>query len=329
MKRARIAASCAVAALAVSAALWVAPRLPGEAAEVRLTEVRLGSVEQTLHASGRIRREQEYAAFSPAAGIVREIYVRPGEQVTAGQALFRLDGTAGEQALSEAIGGRERPAAWAVQTAAALKLDTEVVAEAAQEQADRQLEEASAALSALTVRAQADGTVEQVLTGELSGTAAGTPVLAISGGDQQISAQVVARDAEKVKPGMAARITAGERQVKAWVRSVGPVSADMTTGQAVSEILLTPETELELPLGTPVDVVIVLASCEDVPVLPVSALTGADTVWWSCEGRCYEIPAEVLLSDEQHCWVALPEGMQVIEQGDGLTEGRLIREVQP
>ena len=64
------------------------------AARVRLCRVETGRVEQVLAAGGVVRYESEYAAIAPATGVVEQVYVRAGDRVRKGQALFRMNGEA-------------------------------------------------------------------------------------------------------------------------------------------------------------------------------------------------------------------------------------------
>ena len=68
-------------------------------ARVRLAQVEYGDIEQLAMARGAVRYEQEYAAIAPVTGVVAEVYVEPGDRVTAGQPLLRLDASAEEAAL--------------------------------------------------------------------------------------------------------------------------------------------------------------------------------------------------------------------------------------
>ena len=66
---------------------------------------------------------------------------------------------------------------------------------------------------------------------------------------------------------------------------------------------------------------------EPAPETPVEAVTERETVWWVSDGRCTEIPAKSVLSDEMNVWVGLPEGLPVAV-GE-FVEGQRVQEVQP
>jgi len=127
---------------------------------------------------------------------------------------------------------------------------------------------------------------------------------------------------------MQARVLLDEEICSAQVASVGALETDLTTGQTVSQITLHPDRAISLPLGAALDVEIILAAQENVPVLPVEAVSESGEVWWVADGRSYRTQAGVILADEMSAWVALPEGTSVVLRGD-VVEGQRIREVKP
>lgn len=317
------------------AVLTVAPRvtmssLPTESpARVRVCEVTHGSVEQALCVTARVRYEAEYAAVVPCAGIVRQVYVSPGDRVRAGEALFRMDGTAQEAAMAAALSASLAVPALDSLGGAAVEASAALSQWSAQE-TDAALRQAETALSQLTVRAQTDGLVHQVDIAENSGVLAGTPAMALSGARQLLTAQVVARDASALRAGMTARVMEGSKILcAASVRSIGAVETDATTGQTVALVTLCPDEPLDLPIGAAVDVEIVLYGQQNVPTLPLSAVGEDGTVRWIADGRCYRIPVEVVMADEVSCWVNLPEGLRVVLSGGETVEGQRVREVKP
>ena len=301
--------------------------LPTESpAKVHLTQVSIGAVEQIIAVSGRIRYESEYAAISPVTGIVDQIYVRAGDSVSAGQALFRLDASAEEAALSAAYAAQSNAEASAVAALASLPTQVDLTALTGQSTA----EEAQARLNAMTVRAQADGQVLQVSVSERGGVMAGTAAVLLSATRQRILCTAVIRDAEQVQIGQRARLlSGGVTACMATVREVGPAQTDSLTGQTVAEIVLTPDANLSLPLGAAVDAEIILAGQDAVTVLPLTALTDDGTVWWAAEGRVWETPVTVALQDEVYAWVSLPDGTQVVDHPTALLNGQRYREARP
>ena len=333
MKKARASIGIvAVTALAVlTMAAW--PALSGGAlrtegtARVRLCRVEMGKVEQVLAAGGVVRYESEYAAMIPSTGVVEQVYVRAGDRVRKGQALFRMNGEVQAAAVSSALISRAEyaKAAWAAAGQTGLEISL-----TGAEQPAAALMEAEAALESLTVRAAADGLVQQVSVCEHGGAVAGSAAVLLSGERQAISVSMVLRDAERLRRGMKARILRDDAEaVMAEVTSIGPAQTSPSTGQTVCEVRLTPEKSLPLPLGAAVEAEVILYGQESIPVLPVEAVTEAGTVWWADGGRCWEIPVEVVMADEVSCWVNLPEGMTVVCGGEETVQGQRIKEMKP
>lgn len=306
-----------ITAVAVAALLTVnAARgsLPTErAARVEMCQVTMGKVEQVLAVNGVVRYEMEYGAISPVTGVVAQVYVRQGDRVKAGQPLFRLNGEAQAVAVSAALASQE-------------SLPEVIPAELA----SSQLQEAAATLECLTVRAAADGLVQQVNVTEHGGVLAGNVAMALSGEEQCIQCSAVLRDAEKLAPGLQARIYKEDVQLTmARVEEIAPAQVSTTTGQTVCQVKLIPERAIDLPLGATVEVEVILYGQEDVPVLPLQAVSDQSTVWWVADGRSYEIPAEIVMADEVCCWVNLPEGITVVCGGDAVDEGQRVKEMKP
>ena len=259
------------------------------AAEARLVQVEMGDIRNIAALTGRVSFDEERLAYTQAAGLVSDVYVSPGERVLQGQALLRLDASALEQAAAAWIAGGER-----------LPEEFQSAVDA------RQL------LETTVVRAPETATVRQVLTQESAAVAAGTPVVLLSSTRRLIQCAAAEADARSIRPGMEALISLeGEARCRAEVTEIGEPEADPLTGRMTCRVTLLPEKHMDLPAGTAVEADVLLSGRENVPVLPVEAITPRDTVWWVHDGRCTEIPAEIILSDEMYAWVSLPEGMQV------------------
>lgn len=280
--------------------------------QVQTCQVTRGSVEQVLALNGALRYEMEYAAVSPVTGVVDAVYVQPGDRVHAGQALFRLNGQAQAQAVAAALaGGNSLPDIGAGLAAS-------------------QLQQAAAQLEALTVRAGADGLVQQVQASPHAGLLAGTAAMLLSGEKQAIVCSAVLRDAEKLRTGMEARVVKdGVYITTARVTSIGPAQVSDSTGQVLCQVTLTPAEDIALPLGAALETEIILQRQQQVTIVPVQALTERNTLWWVADGRSYEVPAQVLLADEVNCWVTLPEGTEVICGGQEPEEGQRVKAVTP
>lgn len=304
----RITLVMGAATLAAVAAMML-PTITGSAvptertAWVETVQVTLGDVEKVLAVTGCVRYRSEYAALAPASGVVAQVCVRAGERVEKGQALFRMDASAQEQAIGLLLG--------------------------APSGVSQELAEAAAQLRKMTVRAPSAGLVHRVDVMPNGGVMAGTPAVMLSTGEQVIRAGVVMADAVELRPGMLARLLLEDQLLgTACVTQIGELETDTKTGQTVATVTLEPEAALSLPLGAAVDAEIILAGAKGVPVLPVESIGENDEVWWVSDGRSYRTAAGVLLSDELHAWVSLPVGTQVIRRGEVL-QGQRVREATP
>ena len=272
-------------------------------AEARIVTVEKGDIRLVAALSGRLAYQDETVAFSVIPGIVDEILVREGERVAKGQALIRLK----EDGLERAA------AVWAQQ---------EKLQETASSQDMQRL------LQSAVIRSPGNAVVRQVLTAENMPVGAGAAVVTLSSSEQLIVCTAAEADAAKIRMGMDAELYLNGGMIgKAEVAEVSDLAADAMTGRLVSQITLRPDQRLDLPSGAAVEADVLLEEHEYVNILPLEAITDRDTVWWVHEGRCTEIPAEIVLSDEISAWVKLPEGLAAAVGEYG--EGQRVKEVQP
>lgn len=296
MRRGLIAAGMLL--LTALTVVWLTLPSQEAAAQVRMATVELGQIGVVSAITGRVGYQEEMLVYAVLPGRVAEIDVEPGQRVAAGQALMRLESGVTERAAS----------VWA-----------------AQEEALLPVQEMNALLAGSVIRAPENATVRQLLTGENEWVAPGTPVAALSSNGQVIRCVAAQKDAQFLQCGMNAVLQVeGEEIAAAEVTQVGPVRAEAASGRLVCDVVLTPKAYLSLPQGAQVDADITLLERSGVPVLPLEAVTERSTVWWVHDGICTEIPVEIVLNDEMHAWVNLPEGI-VVAIGE-FTDGQRVQE---
>ena len=301
MRRGKIAAWMLLLTLAVVGGMALTGGREEEAVPARIVTVSRGDVRCVAALNGQTAWREETPAYTMIPGVVAEVYVQPGDCVTKGQALVRLDSGAAERAA----------AVWT-----------------AKEQPLLDAADVQTLLDSTVIRAPADGVVRQVLAHESSLVTAGAPVAVMTSGEQMVICAAASKDAAGIKAGMEADVCMdGEVICQAMVTEVGPVTADTATGRMYCTVTLEPESGMDLPAGAAVEVDVLLQSGRDVPVLPVEAITERGTVWRVYEGICTEAAVEVLLSDERWAWVNLLEGTTVA-LGE-YREGQRVREVNP
>jgi len=300
MRRGRIA----IWLMVLTAAAVIAMLSTGreEAVQARVVTVGRGRVANMAALTGRMTFLDETLAYTSAPGLVSEVLVDIGDRVAEGQALLRLETDGCDRIVS----------AWL----------------SAGDQLNGHAEDAAFILEGTVVRAPVNGTVRQVLTAKSAAVSAGEPVVLLSSTKQAILCSASEADVRQVQQGMQVTLSIDGGEIgRAEVSRVGEVTADPLTGRMVCQVTVIPDQHIELPAGTAVDVDIHISGREQVPVLPVEAVTERGTVWWVHEGRCTEIPAEIVLSDEMNVWVRLPEGLTVAI-GE-FEEGQRVEEVQP
>lgn len=261
-----------------------------EPVEARIVTVQRGDVHQVVALCGRIAYAGESYAYAPSNATVDRILVEPGQRIRAGEALIRFS-----TGLTE----------WA---AAVYSEHQDAIAD----HVSGELLQNADAWENNVLRVENDCTVRQLLVAENAPVLAGTPLVRLTSNQQEITCIAAKADAQKITPDMWAWISLeGESLGFASVTAVGELIADPLTGMTSAEITLHPEQHLELPEASSVDVDIYLAGSDDVLTLPLEAITADETVWWVTDGRCTEIPAEIVMTDEILAWVMLPEGIQV------------------
>ena len=268
--------------------------------EARFARVERADVRKNIPIYGTLVYAEENIISAQAPGVASHVYVQTGDRVGEQAALIRMDTAYVEEALAvcSAVWGR-------------MEVQPDLV---------------NWDIPARVIRAENACTVREVYVEEGSLVAVGTPLLRISSHLQRVTCTAAPQDAEWITAGMLAWLSAEEEKLcLAAVESVSEATADPVTGMQVMTIVLIPEKEIELPEYAVIDADVYLAGSDDVLSLPIEAITQRDTVWWVCDERCTEIPAEIVLYDEMRAWVQLPEGMTVAI-GE-FQEGERVREV--
>lgn len=232
--------------------------------------------------SGTVAYAQETPVTAQSSGLLSALYVSSGERVTAGQALGRVDVQMQEVSVSTAL------SQWPDADTAAL----------------------ATALEQSVLRAPVSGVVDGIAVMEHAPVQAGMITMRIASGVPDILCPAVAADAEKLSCGQVAKITIrGEERGWAQIAEITPITTDSGTTYRVRMTLLD---GLTLPLGGTVKAQIAVEEHRQVPLLPLSALTARETVWWYHDGYCTEIPANIVQTDENQAWVNLPAGLVVL-----------------
>lgn len=276
-----------IVATVMSSLLMIAWSPAEKQTEARIVYVQRGDVHQVVAITGKLGYTEEMYAAAPVNCSVARICTAPGQRVAAGEALIRFNTSTQEDAAAAMYSGLH-------------------------DVMDLPSERFSGNTGMSVLRAEEPATTRQIYVQEGAWVTAGTPLIRLTSGEQEITCAVPTTDADEIVPGMWSWIYHdGESIGFAQVTETGETAADPTSGLTYIPVKLRPTQHLDLPEGTTIDAEIFLAGSDDVETLPVEAITERGTVWWISDGRCTEIPANVVLADEILAWVMLPEGLPV------------------
>jgi multidrug efflux pump subunit AcrA (membrane-fusion protein) len=323
-----------------AAALWNWPVEPWET--VKTVKVSLGSVERTVSVTGLAARKDEYYSAHPKGGVVVQVYVKEGQPVIKGQPLYRLDDEPYQAALKQAMQALENADAnqnaLRVKAAAAFGQAAQTLAEeglsaygSARAELETQVETLTAQIEGLTQRAYRDGQVLQLIAREGELLLPGSPGAVLSSAEAEVRADVIARDSRQIKEGMRALITQNSMPLgEAVVEKVGLLKPN-SQGISYAQVVFDPLDGLSVPVGTQVEVDVILEEQNGVPVVPVEALTGHDTIFQVYEGRAWELGTPVHLWDSTWAYVdGLPIDTEVVlSPGKDLYDGVRLKVVKP
>lgn len=160
----------------------------------------------------------------------------------------------------------------------------------------------------VVLRAAQPCTVREVYATRGMVVSAGTQLLRISSNVQEIRCLVPNDTIDELHTGMWGWISVNSNALGfAELIQINGVAFD----PSVTLLTLMPDQPLAFPEGTEINISLFLSGSDDVLTLPLEAITARQTVWWVHDGKCTEIPAEVVMSDEKRAWVRLPEGLCV------------------
>lgn len=300
------------------------------ATSTRLVAASLGTVKETVSASGTLEPAHQATAAFTSSGTVTEVAVEVGETVKKGQLLATID----DSALQDAV-----TLAQASVTAAQDQVDsattTEALASARAQRATArsQLADARTALDGATLRATMSGTVASVgyAVGDSSGAASsggsgatggsggaggagGTGSGATTGSTASTSntgiqivdtrtwvvdASVSSSDLDRLSKGLQATITptGASQNVFGTVKSVGVVASSSSSGAATFPVVIdVTGRPAGLHAGTTATVAITVKQLSDALTVPTQAVrttNGATTVQLSRNGTVTTTPVTV------------------------------------
>ncbi len=277
-----------IAGTLMTSAILIAAAVKETPVTTTIVTTQRRDVYKTIGLLGQLAYADEQIILSAVTGNIEKVYVSPGDRLADGSIVVSYDGLYLEEIAAFCTDhGAKVPA----------QVD-DVVRETIEKTVQRTTQ---------------DCTVREVYIQQGTPVTAGMPIAKVSSTSQELRCLAAQVDAESIKPGMWAWIKhRGDEFGHAMVKSVEEYFSGTNIHTDQYMITLIPEQHIELEKETSLDVSIYVSGSSDVVSLPLEALTERDTVWWvNAEGRCTEIPADIVLCDETHAWVNLPEGIQV------------------
>lgn len=322
-----------ITVVTVGAMLWV----PGERARpVRAEQVALQRMEERVDGGGLVGRVGEYTVSSLSGGVIAQVFVEPKQWVEKNQALFRLDASVQEQALSSLLRAQDRGQALQgapLENAATVWEDgAQWLTEAQAEENRRQSEQLEAQIAALTVRAQEAGEVlsTYIRAGEV--LLPGVPALTLAQDAQIIHMQVGERESLRLREGMRARLLRDDQLLSgAVVTSIG-LPQTRQDGVLTVAVDLQPDETIPLPVGARLDVEIICKDQEQTVLLPLEAIDeSAQEVWQVYKQRAWRVPVKVGLQNALHASVQglASDAWVIVQPPSGLREGELVEVMEP
>jgi len=311
-----------------------APAVPVTVMHVRPTHATL-----TVNVPGLFTTDDETALSFLSPGIVREVRVKEGEAVKAGQLLATLEPTTIDAQLQQAQLAFEK-AQRDLQRAEALHADSVISLEMLQNArtaygvAQEQLTAARYARRHAEIRATGDGYVLRKFVNEGQLVAAGTPVLMVNGaarGDWVLKAGLSDKDWAQVQVGDSATVRADAfpgRDMRAVVNSRS-MGADPRSGAFVVELRIIDPVE-GLASGLYGKATIHTRGSTGAIAIPYEALLDGDEdrgyVFLAMDGRAHKRPVRVHDITNTHALVSGIDSTDalIVKGGPYLTEGSAV-----
>jgi|GEM_PF-3275165 len=321
-KRTAYAFMLGITITTVGAMLWL-PKESARPVRARPVEGRQ-VIEERVEGGGVVGRSGEYTVSSLTGGVVAQVFVSAPQKVEAGQALFRLDSVAEEQALVSAMRNQ------GVVIPQGFEGGVQWLADARDDQTRQQAEALQMRIAANTVRAMEAGEVlaTYIHAGEV--LLPGAPALTLAQERQVVRMQVGERESLRLKAGQRARFLRDDDLLgEGVVLSVGMPMARQDGVLSVA-VELAPDGVIALPTGARLDVEIICRAQQEAMLVPLEALV-EDSVWQVYGQRAWQTPVRTGLQDALHVAVeGLPEGALVILHPPAdLREGELVEVSMP
>jgi macrolide-specific efflux system membrane fusion protein len=277
----------------------------------RLVAAALGTVKQSVSATGTIEPAHQSTAWFTSSGTVTSVAVAVGDKVTKGQRLATIDASTLADAVTLA---QASVSAAQDQVNSSTTSDAIASAKAQLASAQSQLADARTALAGATLRAPLAGTVASVglavgdnigNSGATGGGGAGATSSSSSGievvntSSWVVNATVSSGDLGQLKKGLQATITPSGASVPIFgtVRSVGVVASSSSSGTAEFPVVIDVTGHPSgLYAGTTATVAITVKQLTDVltvPTLAVRTTNGRTTVQLSKNGVVTTVPVTV------------------------------------
>ena len=267
---------------------------------------------------------------------------KEGQPIDQGEALVRLDTTAQEALLTQALEAlAQESQRQTVEAAArqALSGQPELLAlleasGALTREADAlalQAQQLETAIRQGTIRAYDEGQVLKALVRQGELVQAGAPVALLASTTQQVRAQAGAQDRRLLHEGMPVRLEKGGVALgQGQIDTLEALVMDTATGLTTAQVTISLREPLALVLGDQVEVIAIAYRVEDVVTVPLAALDEEGQVWQIYEGRAWPVSGQVRAWDDESAWVeGLQEGTSVIlSPPAGLKSGQRVKEAK-